>query len=343
VKRLKRFADEAGNQAKKRNRMKALQIERFGTPSEVLKLVEVDDTPPGQGEIRVRIEAAGINPSDVGNVSGKFPITKLPRIVGRDFAGTVVEGPRDLVGLPVWGSGGDIGFTREGSHAEFINIPAAAVSRRPQNLSADEAAAVGVPFVTAWSALDNARLEPGEWVIVSGAAGAVGNAAVDLAHARGAQVIALVKDEDESRKLDRKKVKAVAESSRNDLEQVVREATNDKGADVALNGIGASVFPALLSSLAAAGRMVIYSVAFGGREVTLDLFAVYRKRYQVIGLDTVAIDAVQGSKILSRLTPLFETGELSKPRIAERYRLTDGARAYERVATADGKVVLQMV
>lgn len=79
--------------------MRALQIEHFGIPSEVLKLIEVDNTPPGPGEVRVRVEAAGVNPSDVGNVNGKFPVTKLPRIVGRDFAGTVVEGRADLIGF----------------------------------------------------------------------------------------------------------------------------------------------------------------------------------------------------------------------------------------------------
>lgn len=323
--------------------MKALRIERFGAPSEVLKLVEVSDTPPGPDEIRVRIEAAGINPSDVGNVNGKFPVTKLPRIVGRDFAGTIVEGPSDLVGVAIWGSGGDIGFTRDGTHAEFINIPAAAAVRRPQNLSAEEAASMGVPLLAAWSALDLARLQSGEWVIVSGATGAVGSAAVDLVRTRGGQVIALVKDEAESERLDRDKVNAIAEASRNDLEQVVRDATGGKGANVALNGVGASVFSAFLNSLAAGGRMVVYSVAFGGREVTLDLFALYRKRHQIFGVDTVAIDVVEGSKILSQVTPLFESGKLSKPRIAERYPLVDAVQAYERVGTAKGKVVLRMV
>jgi NADPH:quinone reductase len=322
--------------------MKALQIERFGVPSEVLKYVDVEDTPPGADEVRVRIEAGGINPSDVGNVNGKFPTTTLPRIVGRDFAGTVSEGPADMIGLPVWGSGGDIGFTRNGSHAEFIDIPRVAVCRRPQNLSAEEAAAAGIPFLTAWSALDLARLEPGEWVIVSGAAGAVGNAAVEIAHARGAQVIALVKDEDESDKLDRNTLRAIAQSSRNDLEQVVRDATTGKGADAALNGIGASVFPAFLNSLTHGGRMVIYSVAFGGREVTLDLFRLYRGRHQILGLDTVAVDVIEGAKILSQLTPLFESGGLRKPRIAEHYPLAEGAQAYDRLASAPGKIVLVM-
>ena len=112
--------------------------------------------------------------------------------------------------------------------------------------------------------------------------------------------------------------------------------------DVALNGIGASVFPAFLNSLAAGGRMVIYSAAFGGREAPVDLFAFYRKRQQLLGLDTVAIDAVQAAKILSQLAPLFESGELTKPLIAERYPLADAAQAYERVASARGKTVLQI-
>jgi NADPH:quinone reductase len=322
--------------------MKALRIERFGAPSDVLKVVEVDQAPTGPDEVRVRVEAAGVNPSDVANVHGRFPITTLPRIVGRDFAGIVVEGPADLIGLPVWGTGGDIGFTRDGSHAEFINVLKAAVSRRPRNLSAEQAAAVGVPFLTAKSALDLARLEGGNWVIVSGAAGAVGNAAVELANVKGARVIALVKDERQGKRLDRNKVDAIAQSDRNDLEQVVRDATNSKGADVALNGIGASVFPAFLNSLAAGGRMVIYGAAFGGREAPVDLFAFYRKRHQLLGLDTVAIDAVQAAKILSQLAPLFESGELTKPLIAERYPLADAAQAYERVASAQGKVVLQI-
>ncbi len=322
--------------------MKALRIERFGAPSEVLKVVDVDDTPPGPDEVRVRVEAAGVNPSDVANVNGKFPLTTLPRIVGRDFAGTVVEGSGDWIGLPVWGTGGHIGFTRDGSHAEFINVPSAAISRRPRNLSAEEAASVGVPFLTAESALDLARLERGDCVIVSGAAGAVGHAAVELAHAKGARVIALVRDEHQRNRLDKEKVVAVAQSDRNDLEQVVREATGGQGANVALSGIGASVFAEFQNSLAAGGRMVIYGASFGGREATLDLSAFYRKRQRLFGLDTVAIDEVQAASILSQLTPLFESGELAKPVIAERYRLADAIQAYERVASAKGKIVLQI-
>ena len=87
---------------------------------------------------------------------------------------------------------------------------------------------------------------------------------------------------------------------------------------------------------------MIYSAAFGGREAPVDLFAFYRKRQQLFGLDTVAIDTVEAAKILSQLSPLFESGELTKPLIAERYPLADAVQAYERVASARGKIVLQI-
>jgi NADPH:quinone reductase len=192
-------------------------------------LVDIPESKLGPDEVSVRIEAAAINPSDVGNVNGKFAITTLPRVVGRDFAGTVIDGPDEMRGLPVWGSGGDIGFTRDGSHAEYLHIPIAAATRRPKNLSVEEAASVGVPFVTAWSALELAQVKKGEWVIVSGAAGAVGGAATELCSARGARVIALVRNEEESYRLNRKSVHAVAYSSPDTLEGVVREATEGKG------------------------------------------------------------------------------------------------------------------
>jgi len=322
--------------------MKALQIKRFGEPEDVLELVEIPDITPGPDEVRVRINAAGINPSDAMNVRGRFMATKLPRIVGRDFAGTVVDGPEEIVGLPVWGSGGDIGFTVDGSHAEFINIPTTAVALRPANLSSEEAAAVGVPFVTAWSAIDSAGLRPDGWVIVSGAAGAVGSAAVELAFARNAHIIALIKDESERAGVDLDKVEAVAQSDRGDLAEVVAEATDGRGTDVILNGIGAAVFPHFLKSLAEDGRMVVYSVAFGGHEASLDLFEFYRRRYHLIGLNTSAIDVVKGARILAQLKPLFENGALNKPRIVKSYSLEESAMAYAHAMSANGKVVFSV-
>ncbi len=110
----------------------------------------------------------------------------------------------------------------------MIDIPLEAASEKPKNLSAEEAAVVGVPFITAYSALEGARHKRGEWAIVTGAAGAVGSAAVDSVQARGGFSIALVRDAREQAALDKSKVKAVATSESGNLAEVVREATNGR-------------------------------------------------------------------------------------------------------------------
>jgi len=322
--------------------VKAIQITKFGEPGDVVKLVDVLPAPLSLGEVRVKIEAAGINPSDIANIRGLFPDTRLPRVVGRDFAGQIVEGPPQSIGQQVWGSGGDIGFTRDGTHAEFLTVPAAGATLRPANLSPEQAAVVGVPFSTAYVCLENARLVPGEWVLVSGAAGAVGSAALELAKALGGRTIALVRDKTQIPMLDHSKVDAIATSEPDNIAEVVKTATGGRGVNIALNGVGASVFQPMLHSLAERGRLAVYSVSFGGREVKVDLFPLYRKRQEIIGINSVPIDSVSAATILARLVPLFESGKLTPPRVAERYPLHEAVTAYERVRTAQGKVAFVM-
>lgn len=323
--------------------MRAIQIDSHGPVSE-LRLAEVREPPIGPDEVRVRVEAAGINPSDVGSRLGWFPGFPLPRILGRDFAGTVVEGPAELVGVPVWGTGGDLGFTRDGTHAESVVIPSAAVVRRPGNLSAEEAAAVGVPFVTAWMALDLAGLAAGETVLVSGAAGAVGGAAIQLAQARGARAIALVRDESEAQRLRSDAVIAVAhfDSPRfaEATVELARAHTAGRGCDVALNGVGAPVFDTMLGALRDGGRLVVYS-AVAGRDVQLDLLALYRRRIRILGLTTGGLSVVGAAEILRGLTSLFESGALRPLDVAARFPLAKASVAYSAVhAGMPGKVVL---
>jgi NADPH:quinone reductase-like Zn-dependent oxidoreductase len=123
------------------------------------------------------------------------------------------------------------------------------------------------------------------------------------------------------------------------LNLVVREATNGKGADLALNGVGGSIFGTLLEALAVEGRQVVYSAA-GGREFPLDLLSLYRNQFALFGLDTQKFDATRCAGILSNLAPLFESGALKPPKIAERYKLSQAREAYGRVASGrDVKVV----
>src|SRR5271170_3954913 len=123
--------------------MRAVVIHQFGDPK-LLKLEEVPTPEPRSDEVLVAVKAASINPSDVKNVAGKMHGTTLPRIPGRDFAGVVVRGPADLLNREVWGTGGDISRTRDGTHAEFILLPRAAVTLKPPALSMNAAASAGL-------------------------------------------------------------------------------------------------------------------------------------------------------------------------------------------------------
>ncbi|HEY6274123.1 MAG TPA: zinc-binding alcohol dehydrogenase family protein [Terriglobales bacterium] len=321
--------------------MRALYIRQHG-PLADLKIADVPVPALNRkDEVLVAVEAAGINPSDVVSVEGKFPNALLPRIVGRDFAGTVVEGPAEVVGTRVWGSGGDLGITRDGTHAEYIALPRHAAARRPENLKVEEAAAVGVPFITAFSAIVTlGEIKEGQWVIVSGAAGAVGGAAIKIAHAKGARVVALVRDARERERIRSARVEGIAQSDQGDLAAVVGDLTKGRGVDLALNGVGSSVFGAMIGALARGGRQVVYST-IGGGEGTVDLFAFYRNQFTLFGLNTQPLDATECAGILNELTPLFESDALKPSAIAEQYAFADAGKAYERVASRkSGKVVL---
>jgi NADPH:quinone reductase-like Zn-dependent oxidoreductase len=321
---------------------KALRVEQFG-PLENLRISQVQDAPLPAGYVRIEIEAAGVNPSDTGVALGRFPQVTLPRILGRDFAGRIIEGPDAMIGTEVWGSGGGIlGFTQDGSHAEHMLLPLDAVIARPSHLTAEAAAVTGVPFVAAWSALvELARFQTGEWAVVSGAGGAVGSAAVALVKALGGHAVAVdLSSVDLGPPLHGLNVEAVLRSDTDDVPKTVLELTAGRGAEVALNGVGAPVFAQLADSLGKGGRMVIFSAA-GGREVQLDLFTLYRRRLQLFGLDTAQLDLAQIARLYGKFGPLFESRVLTPPPVAARFPLAAAREAYERVAGgALGKVVL---
>jgi NADPH2:quinone reductase len=321
--------------------VKALQIDRTGA-LDVLGLRDLPDPDRAGGDAIVRVQAAGVNPSDVGIALGRFPQLTLPRVLGRDFAGEVIDGPPELIGMQVWGTGGgELGLTRDGSHAQLLAIPAGALASRPPRLSADEAAALGTPMLAAWSAVvDLAHTKAGEWVVVSGAAGSVGTAAVQLVKALGAHPIALVRSSDDAGELESIGVAAIVRSDRDDLASTVRDLTGGNGANVALNAVGAPVYASLVDALGHHGRMVIFSAA-GGREVAFDLFGFYRKALTYYGLDTAAFTFDQVGAILRGVNPYLASGAIQPPPIAARYPLDRAPEAYARVQSgAPGKVIV---
>ncbi|MCK8785969.1 zinc-binding dehydrogenase [Roseomonas sp. NAR14] len=314
----------------------ALRVATRAAGPDALGLALVEHRPAlPPGWCLVEVAAAGVNPSDVKAVLGAMPKAVFPRTPGRDFAGRVVEGPAGLLGLEVWGSGGDVGITRDGSHARYLALPPEAVFRKPETLSMREAAAIGVPFVTAEVGLREAGgVHPGQVVLVLGANGRVGQAACRIAAAAGARVLAGVR-----REVAVRGAEAVFDCRAVDVAQAVRAATDGHGADIVFNCVGSPWFAAGNAAMAHGAVQVF--IATQDRAVPFDIFAFYRGRHRYVGVDTLALTAAETGAVLESLRPGFESGALSPyeieadhvfplERAAEAYRIVLGG-ATQRV------------
>jgi NADPH2:quinone reductase len=320
--------------------MRAIRFESFGDPS-VLKLTALPAPAANETTALVRVMAASINPSDVKNVAGAMHQTTLPRIPGRDFAGMVEAGPAEWIGAEVWGTGGDTGFTRDGTHAELVAVPVASLRRKPDTLSFDEAASVGVNYMTAWCGLVEATgLKAGETLLLTGAGGGVASAAAQIARRLGARVIGA------ARQAPRPEapINAIAETliiGADDMPKAVRAATHGKGADVVFDAVGGVMFRGAVDSLAFGGRLIEIS-ATGQREVSFDLLDFYRNESRLFGVNTLKHDLTAAAKVLEALTPGFIAGDYRAAPIAETHGLGEAQEAYRKVgAGASGRIILR--
>ena len=193
-------------------------------------------------EVVVAIEAAGVNPSDVKAATGLMPYAVFPRTPGRDFSGRVIEGPSEWIGKAVFGTSGDLGIRRDGTHASHLVVEAAALVEKPDGISMDEAAGIGVPFVTAIEGFRRSGMpKPGEHVLIMGVNGKVGQAAVQLATWQGANVIGVVR-KDEPYEGHANAPIEIINSATTDVADRVRELTGGKGADIVAREEGGKLF-----------------------------------------------------------------------------------------------------
>jgi NADPH2:quinone reductase len=288
--------------------MKALRFSKFGPPS-VLSIEEVSQPKPGHGEALIQVKAAAINPSDVKNVSGHFPGTTLPRIPGRDFSGIVVEGKK-YKGKEVWSSGPGLGITRDGGHAEYVTVPEEALSLKPRTLNMEQAAAIGVPFITAWFALVHAaELQAGETILIVGATGAVGQAATQIAKWRKAHVLGAARSSNPVPGAD-----AVINTTTGDLREHVFELTKGKGAHAVFDTVGGSMFEPALRSLGLGGRHIAIT-STGDRRVSFDLVDFYHNLSRLIGVDSMKFTPREVGAMADELRAGFEANVLKVPPI----------------------------
>ncbi|MBA3885219.1 MAG: zinc-binding dehydrogenase [Acidobacteria bacterium] len=338
--------------------MRQMVISRYGTP-DVFELCHAPDPVPAEGEVRIRVRAAGVNFADVLARVGLYPdAPKLPMVVGYEVAGVV-----DSVGSGVTGVGeGDrvMALTRFGGYADTIAVPSEQVFPLPAGLSDAEGAAVPVNYLTAALALYRlAALQPGETVLVHNAGGGVGIAATQLARLRRATVIgtasmmkhAALRSFGVEHAIDYTRVNVVDE---------VRQLTRGRGVDVVLDPIGGRSFGESYRLLAPLGRMVIFglsAVATGERRnwwhalrawmqtPKLDPMSLIHRNRGVFGLNLAHLwdERRQLAPVMEMLANELAAGRL-RPVVARTFPLerVSDAHRFLQARQNIGKVVLTM-
>jgi NADPH:quinone reductase-like Zn-dependent oxidoreductase len=311
----------------------------------VAPVVERHTLTRAANEVLVEVRAAAVNPSDIKAATGLMPYAIFPRTPGRDFAGVVIDGPAAWIGREVFGSSGDLGIRRDGTHATHLSVEAEALVEKPRNLSWEETAGIGVPFVTAMEGFRRAGMpKPDETVLVMGVNGKVGQAAVQIATWQGARVIGVVRKDEPYEGHANGPVEVVNSSAVDDLAMRVREMTGSKGADIIFNTVGDPYFQAAHKSMALKGRQIL--IAAVDRIVQFNILEFYRGQHTYYGIDTLGLSSVASGAVLKDLVPGFAGGHL-KPfpiRPEAVYALEDATRAYKAVAgSSRDRVILKPV
>jgi len=322
--------------------MKAMVCEAFGGP-EVLAYRDVPDPPPPDaGEIQVRIRARGVQYVDVLMLAGKYQFRPEPPFIpGGEAAGEVIAVGPDVTGFRV----GDRVMSRHtlGACAELGNSRAALCDLVPDGMSLESAGVFRGAYATAYHALlQRGRLKPGEWVLVHGAAGGIGIAAIQVAKLFGGRVIATASGE-------AKHAACLEEGAEHAIEYAggfvdkVKELTGGRGVDIVYDPIGANVAEESLRCLAWCGRLLILGFLGGGP-------TNIRSNYLLIkGIDAIGVrigGLNEGNPALAianmkELTRLAGEGKL-KPRISHRFPLGQARDALQAVIdrAVIGKAVL---
>ncbi len=321
--------------------MQAIRIHETGGP-EVMRLEEVETPTPAQGEVLVKIAAAGINYADLAQRRGAYLTrTQTPMTLGLEVAGTVAAHGPGVSAPPV---GTRVIAFVNGGYAEYAIASATALIPIPESLDFAHAAAFAVQGLTAYQTLrESGRLQPGESVLVHAAAGGVGTLAVQLARLMGAgQVIGTASSERKLELVRRLGADTAIDYTQDDWVEQVQKATGGRGVDIVLEVVGGSVAEKSLQCLAPFGRMVIIGAASGERPQFSGVQLMY-KNLSVVGYwlsawmsrpEKIAVATVELMQFLAHGSLEIVVGQT--------FPLAQAADAHRAIAerTTTGKVVL---
>ena len=327
-----------------------------------LELVDVAAPPaPGAGEVQVRIKAVGLNHLDLWGYRGMaFAKRKLPLVVGVEAAGVVVEvgagvsslaagDPVVMYGALTCGAckscregrdnlcenvGGIMGFHVDGFAREVITMPERLVVKAPKGVAMRDLACAPISFATVEHMLfDNAKLAPGELILVHAAGSGIGSAAIKMAKAIGCTVITTVGDDAKAEKARALGADHVVNYRTDRFEHVVRKITAKKGVDVVFEHTGAETFNGSLLSLKRGGRLVTCG-ATSGPSTTFNLMQLFQQQYKIFGSFGASVKNIRTAlaKMADGLLPVIDT----------EVALADFERGLERIETRQvfGKVIV---
>ena len=316
--------------------MKAAIFRKHGGP-EVIEIAEVERPEPAAGEALIKVKAVAMNHLDLWTRRGLPGLDfDLPHIGGSDVAGIVEElgedgeteglepGTRALVnpslycGECEWCLRGEeslclryriLGEHTDGGFAEYVSVPAANVMPIPDELDFESAAAVPLVFQTAWRGLKGrGRLQPGETALILGGSGGVSTAAIQVARHLGARVFAVTSGPENVRRVQELGADLAIDRLEADFAGAAWEATEKRGVDLVFDGIGETVWPGALRSLARNGRLVTYGATTGPRG-QVDIRVVFWKQLQIIGTtmaSQIEFEEVMGLVFQRKLKPVID-------------------------------------
>lgn len=313
--------------------MRALQL--FGDRD--LRLTKVEPPPhPGPSEVQVRVHAVGLNHIDVWGFRGMaFAKRKMPLIVGAEASGVVSAVGEDVTHVDIgdrvamYGArtcghckacvqgrdnlcenvGGIMGFHIDGFACDFVNMPQRLLVKVPANVSFEEAACAPIAFGTVQHMLfDNAKLEPGETVLVQAGGSGIGTAAIRMAKAIGCTVITTVGDAEKAEKAKALGADHVINYREDRFEGVVRKLTGRKGVDVVFEHTGVDTWQGSLLSLKRGGRLVTCG-STSGVSTTMNLMQLFQQQYKIFGSFGCSIRNIEQSlaKMSEGIRPVIDT------------------------------------
>lgn len=323
--------------------MKAVEISTPGGP-EVLKLVEREKPVLKQGDVLIRVTAAGINRPDVFQRKGAYPpppgASDLP---GLEVAGEIVEG--DLTGTSLKIGDRVCALTPGGGYAEYCVAPAGNCLPIPEGFSDVEAAALPETFFTVWTnVFDRGALSGDETLLVHGGASGIGTTAIQIARALGHKVFVTVGSDERAAAVEALGASKAINYKTQDFVEEVKKLTDGKGVDVVLDMVSGEYINRNIQCLADDGRIVIIA-QLGGSKATIDTAQVMRRRLTITGSTlrprSVAFKTQIAQALQQKVWPLLDAGKI-RPVIHGTFALAQASDAHAMMEKGEniGKIVL---